>query len=179
MHRITPHLWFDQEAKEAAGFYTSLFPSSKITHVTTLHNTPSGDCDVVSFELAGQPFMAISAEPLFTFNPSVSFILNFDPSRDNQARVHLERLWEQLSEGGMALMPLDSYPFSERYGWIQDRYGLSWQFMLTNPTGEERPFIIPSLFFAGNIAVRAEEAIDFFCAVLKESGRDLRLVTRR
>ena len=124
MQTITPHFWFDKEAKEAAEFYTSLLPDLKVTTITTLHDTPSGECDVVSFELAGQPFMAISAGPLFTFNPSVSFLLNFDPSRDNNARVHLERLWEQLSEGGTALMPIDSYPFSERYGWIQDRYGL-------------------------------------------------------
>ncbi len=160
MQKITPHLWFDREAKEAAEFYTSIMPNSQVTTITTLHDTPSGECDVVSFELAGQPFMAISAGPLFTFNPSVSFLLNFDPSRDNHARVHLERLWEQLSEGGTALMPLDTYPFSQRYGWIQDRFGLSWQLMLTNPTGEERSFIIPSLMFAGNIAGRAEEGSD-------------------
>ena len=171
MQQITPHVWFDKEAKEAAEFYTSVLPDSKVTHISTLHNTPSGDCDIVSFELARQPFMAISAGPLFTFNPSVSFILNFDPSRDNQARAHLDRLWEQLSAGGTALMPLDTYPFSQRYGWIQDKYGLSWQLMLTNPAGEERPFIIPSLMFTGNIAGRAEEAIDFYCAVFKGSRR--------
>src|SRR2546429_9459662 len=118
MQKITLHLWFDKEAKEAAEFYTSLLPDSQVTNISTLHDTPSGDCDIVSFELAGQPFMAISAGPLFTFNPSVSFILNFDPSRDEQARAHLDRLWEQLEDAGTALMPLDSYPFSERYGWI-------------------------------------------------------------
>jgi predicted 3-demethylubiquinone-9 3-methyltransferase (glyoxalase superfamily) len=173
MQHITPHLWFDKEAKEAAEFYTSLLPDSKVTHITTLHDTPSGDCDVVSFELAGQPFMAISAGPLLTFNPSISFILNFDPSKDNYARAHLDRLWEQLSKGGTALMPLDTYPFSERYGWVQDRYGLSWQLMLTNPAGEERPFIIPSLMFTGNIAGHAEEAIDFYGAVFKGSRRGM------
>ncbi len=173
MQKITPHLWFDKEAKEAAKFYTSVLPDSKVTNITTLHDTPSGDCDVVSFELSGQPFMVISAGPLFTFNPSVSFILNFDPSKDNNARVNLDRLWEQLSKGGTALMPLDTYPFSERYGWIQDRYGLSWQLMLTNPTGEERPFVIPSLMFTGNIAGHAEEAIDFYCAVFKGSKRGI------
>ena len=73
MQNITPHLWFDKEAKEAAAFYVSLFPNSKTRNITTLHNTPSGDCDIVSFELSGQPFMAISAGPLFKFNPSVSF----------------------------------------------------------------------------------------------------------
>lgn len=74
MQKITPHLWFDKEARNAAELYVSLFPGSKITNVTTLSGTPSGgDCDVVSFELAGQPFLAISAGPLFKFNPSVSF----------------------------------------------------------------------------------------------------------
>ena len=173
MQHITPHLWFDTQAKEAAEFYTSVLPDSKVTHITTLHDTPSGESDIVSFELAGQPFMAISAGPLFTFNPSVSFILNFDPSRDNQARAHLDQLWKQLSAGGTALMPLDTYPFSQRYGWIQDRYGLSWQLMLTNPEGEERPFIIPSLMFTGNIAGHAEEAIEFYCTVFKGSRRGI------
>ncbi len=71
MPTITPHLWFNTEAREAAEFYTSLLPDSQVTHISTLHDTPSGDCDIVSFELAGQPFMAISAGPLFTFNPSI------------------------------------------------------------------------------------------------------------
>ncbi len=173
MQKITPHLWFDKEAKEAAEFYTSLLPYSKVTNITTLHDTPSGDCDVVSFELSGQPFMAISAGPLFKFNPSVSFILNFDPSKDKNARVNLDRLWEKLLEGGTALMPLDTYPFSERYGWIQDRYGLSWQLILTNPAGEERPFIIPSLMFTGKIVGHTEEAIDFYCALFKGSKRGI------
>ena len=173
MQKITPHFWFDKEAKEAAEFYTSLLPDSKVTNITTLQDTPSGDCDVVSFELSGQPFMAISAGPLFRFNPSVSFILNFDPSKDKNARVNLDRLWEKLLEGGTALMPLDTYPFSERYGWIQDRYGLSWQLMLTNPAGEERPFIIPSLMFTDKIVGHAEEAIDFYCTVFKGSKRGI------
>ena len=117
--------------------------------------------------------MAISAGPLFTFNPSISFILNFDPSKDRNALAHLDQLWEKLSEGGTALMPLEQYPFSERYGWIQDRYGLSWQLMITNSTGEERPFITPSLLFTGNIAGHAEEAMDFYCTVFTDSRRGM------
>ena len=151
MQKITPHLWFDNEAREAAEFYTSLFPNSKVTNITTLHDTPSGDSDIVSFELAGQSFMAISAGPLFKFNPSVSFFVNFDPSRDQDARNNLDTLWEKLSEGGMALMPLDKYPFSERFGWVQDKYGLSWQLILSDPDGEARPFIVPSLMFVGEV----------------------------
>lgn len=169
MSKITPHLWFDQEAKEAAEFYTSLFPDSRITNITTLHDTPSGDSDIVSFDLAGQPFMAISAGPLFKFNPSISFIVNFDPSRDQDARSHLDSLWEGLSQGGTALMPLDQYPFSERFGWVQDKYGLSWQLILTNPEGEERPFIIPALMFVGEVAGRAEEAINLYLSVFSDS----------
>ncbi len=81
---ITPYLWYDNEAREAAEFYTSVFPKSSITSVTTLHDTPSGDCDVVSFKLWGYRFMAISAGPLFKFNPSISFMVNFDPSQDKR-----------------------------------------------------------------------------------------------
>lgn len=169
MQKITPHLWFDKEAREAAGFYTSLFPDSNVTNSTTLHDTPSGDSEIVSFELAGQSFMAISAGPLFKFNPSVSFFVNFDPSRDQDARSNLDKMWERLSEGGTALMPLDKYPFSERFGWMQDKYGLSWQLILTNPEGEERPFIIPSLMFVGEVAGRAEEAIRHYLSVFKNS----------
>ena len=133
MKKITPHLWFDNAANEAAAFYTSVFPDAKISGTTTIHDvpTPSGDSDIISFELAGQPFMAINAGPLFVFNPSISFMVNFDPSRDAQAREHLDELWSKLGEGGNALMPLQEYPFSKRYGWIADRYGLSWQLILT------------------------------------------------
>src|SRR5690606_18169701 len=93
--KIVSHLWFDKEAKEATEFYTSIFPHSKITDVRTLRDTPSGDCDIVSFELGGQSFMAISAGPLFKFNPSMSFIVNVDPSRDKNARENLNVLWEK------------------------------------------------------------------------------------
>jgi predicted 3-demethylubiquinone-9 3-methyltransferase (glyoxalase superfamily) len=169
MQKITPHLWFDKEAIEAANFYTSVFPGSKITNSTTLHDTPSGDTDLVSFELAGQSFMAISAGPLFKFNPSVSFFVNFDPSRDKNARENIDVLWDNLSQGGVALMPIQQYPFSERYGWVQDKYGLSWQLILSNPEGEERPVIVPSLMFVGAVAGRAEEAIHFYLSIFNDS----------
>ncbi len=172
MQKIIPHLWYDTEAKEAAEFYVAAFGNgSKVTDVHTLHDTPSGDCDIVSFELAGFKFMAISAGPLFKFNPSVSFLLNFDPSKDPQAREHLDALWAKLSEGGTALMPLQEYPFSKHYGWVQDRYGLSWQLMLTDPEGEDRPFITPMIMFVGDKAGRAEEAIDFWLSVFRDSKR--------
>ena len=172
-HKITPHLWYDKEAKEAAEFYCSVFPDSKIANITTLHDTPSGDCDVVSFQLSGQPYMAISAGPYFKFNPSISFFLNFDPSRDKNARKNLDATWEKLSHGGTVLMELDKYPFSERYGWLQDKYGLSWQLILSNPDGEERPFIVPSLMFVGDVCGKAEEATNFYLSLFENSKRGL------
>jgi predicted 3-demethylubiquinone-9 3-methyltransferase (glyoxalase superfamily) len=176
MQKIIPHLWFDNEAKEAAEFYTSLFPDSKITHVTTLENTPSGDADLVTFELWNQKFMAISAGPLFKFNPSISFMVNFDPllfgssaTAEKDAREKIDIAWNKLADGGTVLMPIDKYPFSERYGWVQDKYGLSWQLILTNPGGEPKPPIIPSIMFVGNKCGKAEEAINFYLSVFRNS----------
>jgi predicted 3-demethylubiquinone-9 3-methyltransferase (glyoxalase superfamily) len=115
MQKITPHLWFDKEAIEAADFYVSLFPNSKVTNVTALHDTPSGDVNVVSFELSGQPFMAISAGPLFKFNPSVSFIVNCDTQEE------IDYYWGKLS----------AVPEAEQCGWLKDKYGVSWQIVPT------------------------------------------------
>lgn len=169
MSKIIPHLWFDKEAIDAVEFYVSIFPNSKIEYKTTLHGVPSntGNSDIVSFILGGMKFMAINAGPVFTINPSISFFVNFDPSQDSNAKENLEILWNKLMEGGTALMPLNKYPFSEKYGWVQDRYGVNWQLMLTNPSGEPRPYIIPSLMFTQGMAGRAEEAINFYTSVFK------------
>lgn len=173
MQKIIPHLWFDREAKEAARFYTSLFPNSKVTNTTVITGTPSGDCDIVSFELLGHSFMAISAGPLFKLNPSISFMINFDPSQDKNAKTQIDEVWTKLSEGGKALMEIGKYPFSERYGWIQDKYGLSWQLILTNPEDEKRPPIVPSIMFVGDMTGKTEEATDFYLSVFKKSKRGI------
>lgn len=173
MQKIVPHLWFDKEASQAAEFYTTVFPNSRITNSTTLHDTPSGDSNVVSFNLNGHDFMAISAGPYFTINPSISFILNFDPSQDDQAEEHLKELWNKLLEGGLALMPLQEYTFGKLYGWVKDKFGVSWQLMLTNPEGEPRPFITPSLMFSGDNTNKAQEAIEFYVSVFKNSKQGI------
>ena len=116
MKPITPHLWFDKEAREAAEFYCSVFPNSKITNVTTLRDTPSGDSDIVSFELSGQPFMAISAGPLFKFNESISFMVYCD------TQAEIDNYWKKLS----------AVPAAEQCGWLKDKYGLSWQIVPTD-----------------------------------------------
>jgi predicted 3-demethylubiquinone-9 3-methyltransferase (glyoxalase superfamily) len=160
--KIIPHLWFKREAKEAAEFYVSIFPDSKITNITTLNNTPSGSTDSVSFALMGQPFMAISAGPLFKFNPSISFLI----ACETEAMV--DSLWEKLAEGGTALMELGEYPFSERYGWIQDRYGLSWQLMYTGGLPIQQN-ITPTIMFVGKQAGKTEEAINFYASIFRNS----------
>lgn len=169
--KIVPHLWFDKEAVEAAKFYSTAFPRSEVTNVTTIHGTPSGDCDIVSFNISGYEFMAISAGPYFKINPSISFILNFDPSKDKAARQNLDELWGKLLPGSKVMMELGEYPFSKRYGWIQDKFGVSWQLMLTDPAGENRPFIIPSFLFCGEVCGKAKEATDFYISTFKDAKR--------
>lgn len=166
MQKITPHLWFDKEAKEAAELYISLFPNSKITNVTVLHDTPSGDCDLVSFELCGQPFMSISAGPLFKFNPSVSFQIQCATVEE------VDAFWQKLSPGGAVLMELGEYPFSKRYGWLSDKYGVSWQIMYVGDN-EIKQKIVPCIMFVGDVVGRAEEAINLYTSVFSESGAKL------
>ena len=115
-HKIVPHLWFDKEAKEAAAFYVSVFKGSRIKNTVTLHDTPSGTVDVVTFELFGQEFMAISAGPLFKFNESISFIVKCDSQEE------IDFYWEKLTgKGGQ----------ESQCGWLKDKYGLSWQIVPT------------------------------------------------
>ncbi|MDX1747691.1 MAG: VOC family protein, partial [Halobacteriales archaeon] len=178
MPTISPCLWLDDQAEEAAAFYTDLLPDSSITgtsHYPERFDNPSekprGSVMTVEFELASVPFTALNGGPGFTPNPSISFILNFDPSRDPQAHDTLEATWEALSESGSPLMPLDEYPFSELYGWVQDRFGVSWQLILTDPEGEDRPFLVPSLMFVGDVVGRAEEAMDVYTSVFENARR--------
>jgi len=162
MQKITPHLWFDKEAKEAAKFYTSVFPESKIKGTTTLRNTPSGTVDIVTIEVLGHEFTLISAGPLFKFNPSVSFLVAC------KTKDEVEALWGKLSKGGSALMELGEYPFSEKYGWVQDKFGLSWQLMYMGDR-KTKQRITPTLMFVGNVCGKAEEAILFYTSVFHKA----------
>src|SRR5580658_286732 len=165
MQTITPHLWFDKEAKEAAEFYTSIFKDSRIKNTATLHNTPSGTVDLLIIELLGQEFRLINAGPLFKFNPSVSFLVACETKEE------VDALWNELSEGGSALMEMGEYPFSKRYGWTQDRYGLSWQVMFVGDRKIEQR-ITATLMFVGEQCGRAEEAINFYSSVFHDARVD-------
>jgi predicted 3-demethylubiquinone-9 3-methyltransferase (glyoxalase superfamily) len=165
MQKIIPHLWFDKEAKEAADFYVSTFPKSKVKHTTVLHNTPSGSAELMTFELTGQEFQAISAGPLFKFNPSVSFHFK------SKSKEEVDAIWKKLSDGGQILMELGEYPFSERYGWAQDKYGLSWQLIYSGGVDIKQQ-ITPVIMFVGNVCGKAEEAVKFWTSVFREANID-------
>ncbi len=167
---IKPHLWFDQDAKQAAEFYASFMPDSAVNYANHFP-MPGGECEVVEFTIADQSFFGISAGHKLGINPSISFMVHFDPSRNADAAQQIDQIWNRLIEGGKVMMPLDKYPFSERYGWAADKYGVSWQLMFTTPAGEERPVIMPSLLFTPPVAGKANEAIDFYCGVFKDGKR--------
>ena len=115
MQKITPFLWFDKEAGEAAKFYTSVFKDSKIKTSTTLQNTPSGTVEILAVELCGQEFTLMSAGPLFKFNEAISFVVHCDNQKE------IDYYWEKLSAD----------PKAEQCGWLKDKYGLSWQIVPT------------------------------------------------
>ena len=120
MQKLTPCLWFDDKAEEAARFYTSIFEDSEVTGITHYGESgaqasgrPKGSVMTVTFRIGGQEFMGLNGGPQFTFSPAVSFIVNCKTQRE------LDELWAKLSEGGA----------EERCGWVTDKYGLSWQVM--------------------------------------------------
>jgi predicted 3-demethylubiquinone-9 3-methyltransferase (glyoxalase superfamily) len=165
VQKITPHLWYDKEAIEAANFYVSIFKDSKHKDTTTIHNTPSGSVDIVTIELTGLEFTLISAGPLFKFNPSVSFLVAFDSEKA------VDAAYEKLSKNGSVLMELGTYPFSERYTWLQDKYGLSWQLMYQ--AGRPiRQAITPTLMFTGKQCGKAEEAINHYVSIFRNARID-------
>src|SRR3989344_3000081 len=161
MQKITPHLWFDKEAVQAAEFYASVFPDSKITYKTVIKNTPSGDCDIVRFEVMGYQFMAISAGPYFKINPSISFHAKCKTVEE------VDALWAKLSVGGKVMMELGAYPFSKRYGWVQDKYGVSWQVIYTE--GDFKQRVTPVLMFTQAACGKAEAAMNFYASVFPNS----------
>lgn len=166
MQKIIPHLWYDKEGKEAALFYISIFDNSKLLDTTVIEGTPSGDAEMVSFQLSGQLFSAISAGPYFKLNPSISLMVACSTVEEVNSK------WEALSNGGSELMPLGEYPFSKRYAWIQDRYGLSWQLMLVEEETNGQK-ITPNFLFTGSVCGKAEEAITYYTSIFTDSEINL------
>lgn len=169
--KIIPHLWFNNEVKEATNFYVNIFPDSKIENIVTLHNTPSGDSEIVTFKLLDYSFMAINGGPYYKFTPAISFVMVFE-EKDKNAKSEIKRIWDELISGGIARMPLQEYDFSKLYGWVEDKYGVNWQLMLVDGLNEEDKRIIPHLLFTEDVAGRAEEATNFYISNFKNSKRE-------
>ncbi|WP_035052324.1 VOC family protein [Carnobacterium pleistocenium] len=165
MQKIVPYFWCNQEAAEAAEFYSSLFDYSSITSRMEIDDTPSGTVETVNFTLAGQSFMAISAGPRFKFTPAISFQIFCDTIEE------AEHLWQELSKDGHVLIPLGADKISDKYGWTEDRYGLSWQILhLPNQLIAQK--IVPTLLFSGEQCGKAKEAMAFYTSVFDNAAID-------
>ncbi len=164
MQKILPHLWFDKEAQEAATLYASLFPNSKVNGSTVIHDTPSGDAGITTMELAGQEFMLLNAGPYFKFNSSISFSVGCNSKKE------VDEIWKKLSPGSKVMMELGEYPFSAWFGWLEDKFGLSWQIMFTDAKITQK--ITPSLLFVGKNAGRTEEAVKMYTSIFHDSKID-------
>jgi predicted 3-demethylubiquinone-9 3-methyltransferase (glyoxalase superfamily) len=153
-NNIHPCLWYDGNAKAAADFYCSLFANSKITSDTPM---------VVNFELAGQKFMGLNGGPHFKTNPSISFLVISESDEEITA------LWEKLLDGGFAMMALDKYDWSEKYGFLQDKFGLSWQIM-KGKYSDVNQKITPTFLFVGEKYGKAKAAVEFYTEVFPSSS---------
>lgn len=163
MKSINPFLWFDNNAEEAAEFYTSIFENSRLGRVTCYGDAgpgPKGTVMSATIQLCGEEFLALNGGPHFKFTPAISFFVGC------KTRDQIDSVWSKLSKGGKALMPIDSYPFSERFGWVEDRFGLSWQL---NLTGREQT-ITPFLMYVGAQNGKAEEAMRHYTAIFPNAS---------
>lgn len=167
MKNIMPYLWFDGKAVEAAEFYTQVFGNSRIISVSRYHESNAavsgqveGSVMSVNFELAGLSMVALNGGPIYSFTPAVSFFIHC------RSVEELDATWQKLVPDGNILMELGSYPFSERYGWLSDRFGVSWQLMLSS----EDQKIVPCLLFTGNQFGHASAAIDLYTSAIPASS---------
>jgi predicted 3-demethylubiquinone-9 3-methyltransferase (glyoxalase superfamily) len=154
--KITPCLWFDGQGKEAATLYCSVFAKAKITAQSPI---------VTAIEVSGQSITLLDGGPKYKPNPSISFFYTCEKVEE------LDRIWDAFSKEGNTLMPLAKYPWSEKYGWINDKFGISWQIALgkLSDVGQK---ITPCLMFAGKQYGRAEEALNLYTSIFKDSDVD-------
>ena len=169
-HKISAMLWFDNQAEEAAKFYVSTFPNSKTGRTARygkagyeIHGQKEGTLMTIDFELDGFRFTALNAGPLFKINPSVSFFVTLE------SESQVDAVWKKLAEGGRVLMPLEKYDWSEKYGWIQDRFGVSWQIALGKKSDVGGQGVVPSLLFVKEHYGQAEDAMNLYVSIFRNS----------
>ncbi len=171
LQKIVPHLWFDSAAEQAARRYSQLLPNSGIGHLgryteagRELHGRPPGSVMSAEVTLDGFVMVLINGGPVFRPTPAVSFYLAFEQPDA------LEQAWQRLLEGGTVMMPLDKYDWSPRYGWLADRYGVSWQLSMGSRDTVHGSPVVPSLLFTGPVAGRAEQAIEHYTSIFPDSS---------
>lgn len=181
MQRIVPNVWCQGNAVEVGEFYSSVLPQ---TSATTTMNYPTegllefqrdfaGQALVVDVTVSGYQIRLINAGNEFRPTPAISFILNMDPlmfdGGEDEARARIQDIWEAFADGGQVRMELGEYPHSKLYGWVEDRFGVNWQLMLSDPASGRRPAVIPQFLFTGPIA-QAQQAIDLYTGLLADSS---------
>ena len=149
--QITPCLWFNNQAKEAAALYCSVFEKSKITTQSPI---------VTEIDVSGQKFILLDGGPMYHPTPAMSFYYICENVRE------LEKIWDVFSKDGSILMPLNKYPRSEKFGWVTDKFGISWQLALgkLSDVGQK---IIPCLLFTGKQYGRVDEAIELYSSIFE------------
>lgn len=152
-NKIHPCIWSNNNAKETAEYYSSVFPNTKITDENPV---------VVMIEIEGQKFMLLNGGDMFKPNPSISFMGVFKNEED------VEALWNKLAKDSKVLMELNEYPFSKKYGWLEDKYGVSWQ-LYTGYDGGAKEKYVPTLMFNGSNNGKAKEAIEFYTKTFPNS----------
>jgi predicted 3-demethylubiquinone-9 3-methyltransferase (glyoxalase superfamily) len=178
MQKITPFLWFDDNAEEATKFYVSIFSdkpgsdidknNSKIKGITRYDEAgskasgiPVGTIMTVPFQLDGQDFVALNGGPIFKFTQAISFYVYCESDGE------IENLYQSLLENGTALMPLGKYDWSSKYAWLKDKFGLSWQLDIGTINSSQK--ILPSLLFANEKSGKVKEAITYYNSIFPNS----------
>ena len=156
--KITPFLWFDDNPEEATSFYVSIIKNAEVLSVN--RSGDAGPVTTTSFRLAGQEFIALNGGSAHRFTRAVSFFVGCETEDE------IDALWAALARGGTVLMALDRYPFSDKYGWVPDRFGVSWQLSISGQPQTVTPF----LMFVGEQHGRAEEAIDHYTSVFTDAS---------
>jgi len=163
MQKITPFSWFNNNVEEAVNFYTSIFKNSKIASMHRVGPALPGEKGKVfsaTFQLADQQFYALNGGPMYSFTPAISFFVNCETQEE------IDGLWGKLGEGGTVMMPLNKYPFSEKFGWLQDQFGISWQLNLSSAKQKISPF----LMFVKEQQGKAEEAMRFYTSLFQHAN---------
>jgi predicted 3-demethylubiquinone-9 3-methyltransferase (glyoxalase superfamily) len=170
MQKIKPCLWFDNQAEEAAKFYGTVFKNSKIGKVARYSESgakasgqPAGSAMTVEFQIDGHQFLGLNGGPIFKFTPAVSFFVGCESEQD------INEKWSKLSAGGRVRMELNKYPWAEKYGWCDDKYGVGWQLILV----DNKKRLGPAFLFSGDKFGLGEQAIQFYTSIFDHSKLEM------